>query len=173
MTDQKQGMFVPALVGGVLAGVLSAVPFINCLCCLWIIGGAILAAFLLSKNSPVALTAGDGAIVGVFTGIIAAVTEAIVSLPFRAMNEEFVRTMVERFSEYSGEIPSGWDRFLEPGAVEPSLAWSIIGLVISVFIFSALGALGGIIGVSLFGKKKPQGHQGDPYGPKNTGDRQP
>ena len=66
MNDQRPGMFVPALIGGVIAGVLSGIPIVSCLCCLWIIGGGILAAYFLTKESSVALTAGDGAIVGIF-----------------------------------------------------------------------------------------------------------
>ena len=65
MSNQKPGMFVPALIGGAVAGVLSGLPFFNCLCCIWIIGGAMLASYLLSKDSPVSLSAGDGAIVGI------------------------------------------------------------------------------------------------------------
>ena len=60
MSEQRPSMFVPALIGGRVAGVLSAIPFINCLCCLWIIGGAMLAAHLLAKDSVVPLNAGDG-----------------------------------------------------------------------------------------------------------------
>ncbi len=36
----------PALIGGVILGVLSAVPFVNalnCLCCLWVIAGGVVA----------------------------------------------------------------------------------------------------------------------------------
>ncbi len=35
----EQGMFKPALIGGVLLGVLSAIPLVsalNCFCCAWV-----------------------------------------------------------------------------------------------------------------------------------------
>jgi hypothetical protein len=154
MNEQRPGMFVPALIGGVLAGVLSGIPIVNCLCCLWIIGGGILAAYFLTKESSIVLTAGDGAIVGIFTGIIAAVVEAFVNIPFRAMSEKLVQGMIERFSQYYEEMPSGWQSWMKDGNFEGSILWSIIGLVVSAVIFAALGALGGIIGISLFGKKR-------------------
>lgn len=154
MNDQRPGMFVPALIGGTIAGVLSGIPIVNCLCCLWIIGGGILAAYFLTKESSVVLTAGDGAIVGIFTGIIAAVIDVLVSIPFRAMSEKIVQGMIDRFSQYYEEMPSGWESWLENGNLEGSFVWTTLGLVISAVIFSALGALGGIIGVSLFAKKK-------------------
>jgi hypothetical protein len=173
MNDKRPGMLVPALMGGVIAGVLSGIPIVNCLCCLWIIGGGILAAYFLTKESSVVLTAGDGAIVGIFTGIIAAVVEALVSLPFRAMSEKIVQGMIDRFSQFYEEMPSGWESWLEEGNFEGSLVWAILGLVISAVIFSALGALGGIIGVSLFGKKGGiQKTEGVGDVSKNTSDRQ-
>lgn len=173
MNNQKSGMFIPALIGGAVAGLLSAIPFFNCLCCIWIIGGAMLAAYLLSKDSLVALSAGDGAIVGIFTGIIAAVVHAFVNIPLRAFNREFFQRMMERFAEYMEEMPSGWESWLEGGPVERSVPMFFLALVISVVVFSILGALGGIIGISLFGKKATQKTQGVSDASKDTGDRQP
>jgi hypothetical protein len=154
MSEQRPGMFIPALIGGVIAGVLSGIPIVNCLCCLWIIGGGILAAYFLTRESSIALTAGDGAIVGVFTGIVAAVVEALIEIPFRATNEKLVQGMLDRFSQYYDEMPSGWESWFQDGGFDDSVVWTILGLAISAVIFSAFGALGGIIGISLFGKKK-------------------
>jgi hypothetical protein len=173
MNDQRPGMFVPALIGGAVAGILSGIPFVNCLCCLWIIGGAMLAAYLLTKDSPVALSAGDGAIVGIFTGIVAAFVEVIISIPFKAVTDKFMRNMIDRFSEYYDEMPQDWESWFEGGAFDSSFVWTIIGLVISAVIFAALGALGGIIGISLFRKKTTQRIQGAVDVPKDSGDRQP
>ena len=61
---------------------------------------------------------------------------------------------MERFSQYYEELPSGWESWMEGADFEGSFVWSFLGLVISIVIFSALGALGGIIGIALFGKKK-------------------
>lgn len=144
---------MPALIGGGLAGVLSAIPFVNCLCCLWIIGGAMLSAYLLSKDSKVLLTSGDGAIVGGLTGIIAAIVDFFVSIPFQAMSDEMARSIMEKISEYADEIPEGWESFLEGGGFEASMAMNILGLLIAAVVFSILGALGGILGMSMFGKK--------------------
>ena len=154
MTDQRPQMMVPALIGGVVAGVLSGVPLLNCLCCLWIIGGAMLAVHLLARESPVSLTAGDGAVVGVLTGIIAAVTDSLVGIPLRAVNLALARRFLERLSEFAGEgMPSGWESWLEQDIQGPGPAWFLLGLLISAAIFAALGALGGVLGASLFGKK--------------------
>jgi hypothetical protein len=173
MNHQRPGMFMPALIGGVVAGVLTAVPFLGCFCCLWIIGGAMLATYLMAKNSPISLTPGDGAIVGIFAGIVGAVVDAIVSIPFEAMNREVVQNFVEKFSQYLEDMPPGWQTWLDRAGARPSPAFFLLGLVISAAVFSALGALGGVIGAALFGKKKslpPQGPGNEP--PQNSGYRQ-
>lgn len=172
MRDQRPGMFVPALIGGAAAGVLSGIPLVNCLCCLWIIGGGMLAAYFFSRDSVVMTTAGDGAIVGIFSGIIAAIVGFIISLPFSAISEKIVQGMMNRFSEYYQDMPSEFERFFSKGTFETSLAWTLLGLVFSAVAYSALGALGGIIGISLFGKKKGQNETGVVDVSKNTGDRQ-
>ncbi len=155
MNAQKPAMFAPALIGGILAGILSGAPFFNCFCCLWIIGGAILAAYFFSKDSPVALGAGDGAILGILTGIIAAVIESIISIPFTAINNAFFRRIMESFSEFAEEMPSGWEAWIEKGTSGFSAPLFMLGLFVSVVVFSFLGSLGGIIGISLFKKKLP------------------
>jgi len=173
MSNPRSGMLMPALVGGVTAGVLSSVPFLGCLCCLWIIGGAMLAAYLLARNSSVSLTAGDGAIVGIFTGIVAAVVDSLVSLPFQAMNEELMRNLMDQFSQFTKEMPSGWEAWLERTGEGFSPAWFMLGLIFAAFIFAALGALGGVIGVSLFGRKRSPSAQGASHDIfQNPGNRQ-
>jgi len=171
MENQKPGMFVPALIGGAIAGVLSGIPFLNCLCCLWIIGGAILASYILSKNSPVALTAGDGAIVGIFTGIVAAVIDAIISIPLAAINREVIMNIMEKIGEYADDIPAGLETWLEGGGAATTLSMQMIGLLISAVVFAALGTLGGIIGISLFGKKTPPQDKGATDVVKDAGNR--
>lgn len=172
MSNQRPGMLVPVLVGGVMAGFLSGVPIFNCLCCLWIIGGAILASYLLAKDSPVVLSAGDGAIVGIFTGIVAAIVDVLISIPFYALNSAFLRKLMGGIAQYTEEMPSGWDSWLKKGAYEPSTFMFMLGLLISVVIFSILGALGGIIGMSIFGKKNIQTTQGVIDVPKNSSNSQ-
>jgi len=174
MSNQRQGMLRPALVGGAVAGVLTAVPLVNCLCCLWIIGGAMLASYLLAKNSVVSLTSGDGAIVGIFAGIMAAVVDAVVSLPFQALNRQFIQKFMEQFSQFAEDMPSGWEKWMERGTGGMSMAWFLLGLVVSAVVFAGLGALGGVIGASLFGKKKTLQVQGvKDETPQDPGDRQP
>jgi hypothetical protein len=160
MNGQKPNVFMPALVGGAVAGILSGIPLLNCLCCLWIIGGAILASYLAVKDSTVSLKASDGAVVGAFTGIFAAFIRLFLSIPFRAVEFALFRKIMERLSEYVPETPSEWKDIFSLGAGPISMAGLLLGLVLSAAIFAVLGALGGIIGMALFGKKTAPPGQG-------------
>src|SRR2546423_15711672 len=65
----------PALIGGVVLGILSAIPFVNLpnlCCCAWAIAGGILAAHLYIKASPAPVRPGDGAVLGVLAGGVGA-----------------------------------------------------------------------------------------------------
>src|SRR5512136_504093 len=80
----QEAMLKPALIGGVLLGVLSATPIVsaaNCICCAWVIGGGVFAAYLFVKESPRAVTLGKGVALGLLAGIIGAVVDTLFSIP--------------------------------------------------------------------------------------------
>ena len=160
MNDQRPGMFIPALMGGAIAGILTGIPLVNCFCCLWIIGGGVIAAYFLIKESKTVLTSGDGAIVGVFSGIIGALVEFFVSIPMAPVADKFIRTLMDRFTELANEMPEGLERLFDQDSLETSVPMFMLGLVINTVVFSMLGALGGIIGITLFQKNKSQKKQG-------------
>lgn len=155
MDPQRPDYFRPALIAGAVAGFLSGLPLIsagNCICCLWIVGGAAMAVRLLAAGTRTLLTAGDGAIVGALTGITAAVVDAVVSIPLRSFNLGLARRFLDKAVELGGELPAGLDDILNnAGAFSPG--WFLIGLLVSAAVFAVMGVLGGIIGVSLFAKK--------------------
>ncbi len=169
---QRPEFLVPALVGGAAAGVFSAVPFLNCFCCLWVIGGAALSASLLAKNQGGVLSSGDGAIVGALSGIVAAVVNSLVGIPLRQFNTRIAQNLMSRFSQYMEDFPQQWDTWFDQGWMPFSIPMFLFGLFISAAVFAAVGALGGVIGVSLFGRKKTAASQGDPDAPQDPGDRQ-
>jgi len=156
MEPQRPDYFRPALIAGAVAGLLSGLPFIgagNCVCCLWIVGGAAIAAKLLAAKTSGVLRSSDGAVVGALTGIVAAVVDAVVSIPLKSFNMDLARRILDRASEIGGEMPAGLDEILGGSAGAVSPGWFLLGLFVSAGLFAFVGALGGVIGVSLFGKK--------------------
>jgi hypothetical protein len=169
MNSRRPNLFIPALIGGAVAGALSSIPLFNCLCCIWIIGGAMLAAFLLVKDSPDVLSAGDGAIVGILTGIIAAVVHSFIDIPLWPFVRGFFQNMMKWVAEYTEETPSGWEDWF---GGELSAFRFFLELMASAVFFSILGALGGIMGISLFRKRAQHRIQGASDASQNAGHRQ-
>ena len=130
----------PALLGGLIVGVLSAIPFINYCCCIWTIGGGVLAAFLYVKGSPTPVKMGDGAMVGGLAGVVGGIIYFVLSLPINiffgmaAMQEQLYRSGVRL--PFSG------------------IVLVIMTSIVGAIILAVLTALGGIIGVAIFEKRK-------------------
>ena len=156
MPRRTADLIKPALIGGAAAGLLSGLPVIQCLCCLWILAGAALAVYLAAKDAPAPFLPGEGALVGAASGIAAAVVHSLVNIPFQAAHLAFFRRVFERLAEYGQPLPEGWkDLLSRPDTGSFSATGFIIGLLIFAAVFAVFGAVGGIIGAALFGKKIP------------------
>lgn len=130
-----------ALIGGVVAGVLSAIPFVSSCCCLWAIGGGILAAFLYSKNARTAMQPADGAMLGAMTGGVAAVIYFIIALPLM-----LIVGMAQMDAQMAQLRQAGIDL---PFA---GMALAIVGMLIAAVGLVIFATIGGLIGVPIFGK---------------------
>ena len=155
----------PALVGGLVMGVLSALPLINAAnvcCCLWVVSGGLVAAYLLQQNQTVPITPGDGALVGLLAGIIGAFVTFFLSIPIDMLLEPMQRAMVQRTLEMAGTMPAGLREILESYA-EPrtsmGLAGRMVVRVLGLFVLLAVGSifstLGGLLGAAIFKKSVP------------------
>jgi hypothetical protein len=130
----------PALLGGLIVGVLSAIPIINYCCCIWTLGGGVLAAYLYIQSSPTPVKIGDGAIVGGLAGVIGGVIYFVLSLP---INIFFGMAAMEAQLERSGiQLPFS------------GMVLLIISSLLGAVILAVLTALGGLLGVAIFEKRK-------------------
>jgi hypothetical protein len=156
MDQQKPEYFRPALIAGAVAGLLSGLPVIgagNCICCLWIVGGAAMAVKLLAARTAGPLRSGDGAVVGALTGIVAAVGHTVLSLVFQPFNVESSRRVLDWLASRGFEVPSNVDSILGESSGFLSPGWLLLGLFVYAAVYAVMGVLGGVIGVSLFAKK--------------------
>jgi len=161
--DQER-MLRPALIGGVLLGILSALPVLqafNCVCCMWVIGGGMLAAHLYVKSSPFAVTLGSGVLLGLFTGVIGAIVDTIFSIPLhfalRGLTvgvAEQLNQVLERVGNLPPETRAAFRSMFAHGA-GIGVAVLLFGAFIRLIVYGLFGLLGGAIGVALFEKRKP------------------
>lgn len=156
----QEGMLKPALTGGVLLGILSALPLFNCLCCAWVIGGGMLAAHLYVSNSPVTVTLGRGITLGLFAGIIGGVVDTLLSIPLHLLLSRMGMGLVEQMRQTLDRIPNlpaETRTMLESifsGSGEIAIAFLIFTGFLKMVIYGIIAMMGGALGVALFEKRK-------------------
>lgn len=165
----QEGMFKPAVIGGVLLGILSALPFVNlmnCFCCAWVIAGGVLAAHLYVRNSPTVVTLGQGIVLGLLTGIIGAAVDILFSIPVRIMLAGVGSGFMQQFLDQIPNLPPEMKEQMRTalsGTVGIA-SWIFSGFLILV-VYALIGMLGGAIGVALFEKRKPPATAAEIYQP--------
>jgi Family of unknown function (DUF5518) len=168
-TTTRAGFGQPALVGGAVMGVLSALPFINVgnvCCCLWVVSGGLVAAYMLQQNQTTPITPGDGALVGLLAGIVGAFVTFVLSIPIGLLMEPMQRAMVQRTLEMAGSMPPEIRQILENYGTPRSgigilgrMIFRVIGLFFMLAIGSIFSTLGGLLGAALFKKGAPPAPQ--------------
>jgi len=145
----------PAVIGGVVLGLLSVIPFVNwanLCCCLWAILGGALASYLYIKNSPVPATPGDGAILGAMAGLVGAVISVVIGIPVSILMSGVMIGIVVRLMESIN--PSQAEMMRTQIEAGQTVAGAIInGLILAVLIV-IFSTLGGLIGIPIFEKRK-------------------
>lgn len=146
----------PALIGGVVLGILSVIPFVsaaNLCCCLWAILGGMLATQMYVKNSPTPVSAGDGAILGAIAGVVGGIIAFVLGVPISyAMGPTMRNLMVSLIENMDPQQAEMMRRQFE--ATGDAIAPLIIqGLVVSVLLF-LFAIIGGLLGVPIFEKRK-------------------
>ena len=147
------GRLQPALLGGLFIGVLSTMPIIsmgNACCCLWVISGGVLAAYLLQQNQPEPITGADGALIGLMAGIAGAFIGAILMIPVEIWFGPIQREWLERIMQGQADMPP---QFMEMLNRPMSAATVVADLIFRLVTYVIFGMLGGVLGVAIFRRK--------------------
>jgi hypothetical protein len=155
----------PALIGGVVIGVLSALPVIsagNACCCLWVVSGGMVAAYLYQQNKMTPMTPADGALVGLLAGLVGALVRTVVAIPIDLLVAPMEQAMLQRFLDMGTLPPDARDmleRFGRGGAMGGAyfVLSRIIGLMFWLFVGGVFSTLGGLLGALIFKKQTPPG----------------
>ena len=162
MTNGSPDKLKPALIGGAVAGVLSAtsvVPCVGCfVCCAASIGGGVLAAYLYIKDAPPTAEAplGDGALVGLMAGVVAALMATVIGAVIQLIGWTGVdpAQLEEAFDQMGDEVPQAFKDFLSSMATGGVSAIAIvISLVVNLVVYSVVCTLGGVLGAAILHKK--------------------
>jgi hypothetical protein len=165
-TTTKSPYAQPALVGGVVTGVLSALPIVyagNACCCLWVVTGGVTAAYLFQQNRAEPIAPGDGAVVGLLAGLVGAVVHLVLSIPIDIMMAPIERSIALRLVDMAGNLPNMRDTIEEFGRRSAGAGLGLILIRrIVVFMFmlvigSIFSTIGGLIGAAIFRKSSPPG----------------
>jgi len=154
---QGKPMLMPAVWGGLALGVLSALPLVGALnlcCCLWVVTGGVLASYVLQANTDVPITAGDGAIVGLMSGLVGAFVYAFVSLPVNLLMGPLQQRAMSRLADIVPNLPPEVrDALGSAGSAEMAAAGAVMGFVAMLFAGAVFATAGGFLGYVFFRKK--------------------
>ena len=144
----------PALIGGLVLGLLSALPIVsggNVCCCLWLVTGGVVAAYVLQQQQSAPITPGDGALAGLLAGIVGAFVYLVVSIPVNLLLAPLERRVFERLRDSMQDMPAQLRNYANaPIALGIGTLLGFMFMLVLGVIFSTLG---GVLGAVLFTKK--------------------
>ncbi len=130
-----------AIIGGIIGGVASAIPFLNflnmCFCLLIQAGAALGMSMFFSENPGAGMRDGNAAMFGGVSGVVAGVVSGLLSVSLSFVWVGFASP----FASYAG-------------AGAGMLLTLIIGVPVSAIIFGIFGALGGFLALQVAFKGK-------------------
>jgi hypothetical protein len=141
------------VVIGLLTGLLSVIPIVNwlnCIFCGWMLLGAGLTTKLISDKAGVTIEPGEGALIGLFTGVVAGIFAGAVSAGISAAMHNSM------YAAFGGAD--------NPFAQQSPAAGAIMQFCVYALFLPIFGTLGGLAGAAIFKKGPPPGGYGGGYG---------
>ena len=148
----SQALLQPVLLGGLFMGVLSALPIIslgNC-CCLWVMGGGVVTAYLTQHGRPDPIQLGEGALGGFLSGIVGALVYAVVSLPIQLVTAPLRRGLMDGLLESLIDVPPEVLEMIESLGSGSGLGAVVVGFFFMLAVGMVFSTLGGLLGALIF-----------------------
>jgi len=153
-----------AALGGVFIGVLSGLPFVsagNCCCCMWMVSGGALAAYLEIQQKNRSLTAGEGAALGALSGVIGAFVWIPIAVALAVLLGPLQRAFFEEFARNARDMPPEVREILENFGGSGSVVGTVFGFIFQLFAGTIFAAVGGVLSAAYFKKEVPPAVGGD------------
>ena len=134
MKFDSELMLKPMLIGGIVGGVLSAIPIISCLncCCLLYAGSGAITAYLITQKT-MSLEMEDYALAGAGSGAIAGLINGILSLFISTAINASLMSMMGMPNDMASQQMAG------------GMAGGVIGIPIAIVLGAVFGAVGAIV----------------------------
>lgn len=147
------------LIGGAFTGVLSALPIVsiaNC-CCLWLVGGGAVTAYLIQQGQPDPIGLAAGSVGGFLAGVFGAIVYTIVSLPVKQIlltlpMQQEITEMLRGSTDVPPEVVEMVDQLGGAGPVA-----MLFGFVVMLLLGMVFSTLGGLLGAVVFRRNRPMG----------------
>ena len=136
---------------------LSGLPIVgvgNLCCCLWVVCGGILSAYLQQQYDPTPITVQRGALTGFLSGMIGAVVYLLVSILGSVALAPLREGFVGDFARSTRDMPPEARQMLEMLAANPSIGF-VFGFVMMLFAGAVFATLGGVLGAAFFRNDVP------------------
>ena len=148
----------PVIVGALVMGTLSALPIIalgNGCCCLWVMSGGFVAAYLAQQNQAAPITPADGALTGLLAGIAGAFVYVVISVPIEIALGPMQREIIRRLVENMGGA-EGFRNYAEQAdVVAGPVVRAILGFLTMLVAGAVFSTIGGLVGSLIFRKTPP------------------
>jgi hypothetical protein len=165
---KKLDFVQPALAGGMFLGFLSSMPFIsigNICCCMWVLLGGGLAAILLARQRPTGITYGDGAFVGVLSGLFGAIIGTALQIPIQIIAARVIGSQQQQLEEWMRQFPIEGpmrDWVLRMAAGEISVGTVLFTFFGNLLMWSLFAMIGGILAIAILNKRGTRGQTSRP-----------
>jgi hypothetical protein len=145
----------PAVIGGVVLGLLSVIPIINLgnvCCCLWAILGGVIASNLYIKSSRAPVSVGEGAMLGAIAGVVGGAIYLVLGVPIQLLVGTAMSNVLLNFlRQYN---PQQAEMMRAQMMAGQTVLGAIVRGVLGAIILAIFSTLGGLIAVTIFEKRK-------------------
>ena len=141
-----------ALFGGLFIGVLSALPFVNTAncCCLWLLSGGVLAAWIDEQDHPESLTLSAGSRAGFRAGVVGAFVWLLVAPLTDAVVGPAMQQLADTVAGSATDLPAEARRWVDALRDQPTGPMKFLpGFLFQLFIAPAFASVGGLLGAVL------------------------
>jgi uncharacterized membrane protein YeaQ/YmgE (transglycosylase-associated protein family) len=151
--------YQPALLGGLLIGVLAGMPFVsigNCCFCLWVVVGGVLVAYLRQQQPGPAPETADIVLGGLIAGVIGAVIASTLELALfqwtGPMMQRMMQNIIQSVPNFPEEARQQLDRSMQMGQ-QIKYAVFMQTLFFRIPCYAIVGLLGALLGHAIFKEK--------------------